>query len=142
ATGALAVLTAGWGGAAFGRALAIWRDGADTTFNRISLVVEAGVALAIGAPWAVWLVGSPGFPKNTTPAPAAISVKPSRWFQPIGSRRKSAENRMNTQSVITSCIVFNSAVEYTACPIRLAGTARQYSMNAIPHAATMAIKSG
>ena len=57
ATGALAVLTAGWGGAAFGRALAIWRDGADTTFNRISVVVEAGVALAIGAPWALWLVG-------------------------------------------------------------------------------------
>ncbi len=57
ATGALAVLAAGWGGAAFGRAVSIWRDGANTHFNRISVAVEAGVALAIGAPWALWLIG-------------------------------------------------------------------------------------
>lgn len=55
ATGALAALAAGWGGAAFGRIIAIWRDGADTGFNRISAVVEAAIALAIAAPWTLWL---------------------------------------------------------------------------------------
>lgn len=55
ATGALAALAAGWGGAAFGRIIAIWRDGADTGFNRISAVVEAAIALAIAAPWMLWL---------------------------------------------------------------------------------------
>jgi hypothetical protein len=56
ATGATAVLSAAWGGTAFGRALAIWRDGADTKFNRISLAVEALTAAAIGAPWIVWVL--------------------------------------------------------------------------------------
>jgi hypothetical protein len=58
ATGALAALAAGWGGAAFGRIMAMWRDaGANTGFNRLSAAVEAGAALAIGAPWAFWLLG-------------------------------------------------------------------------------------
>lgn len=58
ATGALAVLAAGWGGAAFGRIIAIWRDaGANTGFNRISAGVEALMALAIAAPWALWMLG-------------------------------------------------------------------------------------
>lgn len=57
ATGALAVLAVGWAGAAFGRIIAIWRDGADTSFNRMSAAVEVGVAFAIGAPWALWLLG-------------------------------------------------------------------------------------
>lgn len=56
ATGAVFALSAGWAGAAFGRALAIWRDaGANTAFNRLSIGVEAAMALAIGAPWALWL---------------------------------------------------------------------------------------
>jgi len=58
AAGALAVLAAGWGGAAFGRMLAMWRDaGCNTSFNRISAAVEALLALAIAAPWALWLLG-------------------------------------------------------------------------------------
>ncbi|HRP11720.1 MAG TPA: hypothetical protein PLK37_11840 [Terricaulis sp.] len=57
AIGALAALAAGWGGAAFGRAVSIWRDGANTSFNRISIAVEAGLSLAIGAPWVLWLLG-------------------------------------------------------------------------------------
>lgn len=56
ATGAAAVLCAGWAGAAFGRFVAILRDGADTRFNRISTAVELAVATAIGAPWLVWMV--------------------------------------------------------------------------------------
>lgn len=56
AIGAVAVLSAGWGGAAFGRLIAIWRDGADTKFNRLSVGVEFAMAAAIGAPWAVWLL--------------------------------------------------------------------------------------
>ncbi|HYD87214.1 MAG TPA: hypothetical protein VEA80_07055 [Vitreimonas sp.] len=56
AAGASAALAAGWAGSAFGRAVAIWRDGADTRFNRLSVVVEAGIALAIAAPWIAWLV--------------------------------------------------------------------------------------
>ena len=56
ATGASAVLSAAWGGTAFGRAIAIWRDGADTKFNRLSLGIELLAAAAIGAPWIVWVL--------------------------------------------------------------------------------------
>lgn len=56
AIGAVATLSAGWGGAAFGRLIAIWRDGADTKFNRLSVAVETAMAAAIGAPWAVWIL--------------------------------------------------------------------------------------
>ncbi len=56
ATGAAAVLSAGWGGAAFGRVLSIFLDGADTPFNRLSAGVEAALALAIAAPWIIWLL--------------------------------------------------------------------------------------
>jgi hypothetical protein len=56
ATGALAVLAAGWGGSSAGRLIAIWRDGADTAFNRISAGVEALLATLIGAPWMLWLI--------------------------------------------------------------------------------------
>jgi hypothetical protein len=54
ASGAAAVLCAGWAVTAFGRLIAMWRDGANTPFNRISVVVELAVAAALGAPWAVW----------------------------------------------------------------------------------------
>lgn len=57
AIGAVAVLSAGWGGAAFGRLIAIWRDAADTPFNRFSVVFEVLMATAIGAPWTVWILG-------------------------------------------------------------------------------------
>jgi hypothetical protein len=56
AIGAVAVLSAGWGGAAFGRSIAIWRDDADTQFNRFSVGFEVLMAAAIGAPWAVWIL--------------------------------------------------------------------------------------
>src|SRR3954447_2146278 len=45
-------------------------------------------------------------------------------------------------SVITSWRVFSSAAEYTADPKRLAGTARQYSTNAMPQLARMTPNSG
>jgi hypothetical protein len=57
AAGASAVVAAGWGGTAIGRVLSMWRDGARTRFNEISALVEAGVALAIGGPWLLWLMG-------------------------------------------------------------------------------------
>lgn len=57
ATGAAAALGAGWAGACIGRLLAIWRDGARTRFNYMSVGVEAAVALSISAPWAVWVLG-------------------------------------------------------------------------------------
>ena len=56
ATGATAVLSAAWGGTALGRAIAIWRDGADTKFNRLSLGAEVIAAAAIGAPWITWVL--------------------------------------------------------------------------------------
>ena len=56
ATGAAAAISAGWAGAAFGRAVSIWRDGADTKFNRLSIGVEIAMAFAIGMPWLVWLL--------------------------------------------------------------------------------------
>ena len=57
ATGASAAIAAGWGGAAFGRVISMWRDGANTKFNRLSVGVETAMALAIGMPWLVWLLG-------------------------------------------------------------------------------------
>jgi hypothetical protein len=54
ATGAAAALGAGWAGASGGRVLAMLLDGADTEFNRVSAAVEAGMALAIAAPWIGW----------------------------------------------------------------------------------------
>lgn len=54
AIGAAAVLGAAWGGACGGRLLAIWRDAADTRFNRIGAGVEALLSLAIAAPWIAW----------------------------------------------------------------------------------------
>jgi hypothetical protein len=56
ATGAAAVISAGWAGAAFGRVIAMWRDGADTNFNRMSAGVEITMAFAIGMPWLVWFL--------------------------------------------------------------------------------------
>ena len=56
ATGALAAISAGWAGAALGRVIAIWRDGADTNFNRMSAGVEITMAFAIGMPWLVWFL--------------------------------------------------------------------------------------
>lgn len=58
ATGAAAVLAFGWAGAAFGRVVSMWRDqGTATAFNRLSVGVETALALAIGAPWALWVFG-------------------------------------------------------------------------------------
>ncbi|WP_395645577.1 hypothetical protein [Terricaulis sp.] len=59
ATGAAAVLAAAWGGAAFGRALSYWRDDTRTPFNRLSMGVEAAMALAIGVPWLLWALSKP-----------------------------------------------------------------------------------
>jgi hypothetical protein len=56
ATGAAAAIAAGWAGAALGRVVAIWRDGADTSFNRMSAGVEIAMAFAIGMPWLVWFL--------------------------------------------------------------------------------------
>lgn len=56
ATGAAAVVAAGWAGAALGRVTSIWRDSTDTRFNRMSAGVEAAMAFAIGMPWVVWLL--------------------------------------------------------------------------------------
>ena len=56
ATGAGAAISAGWGGAAFGRAVSIWRDKADTKFNRLSIGIEIAMAFAIGMPWFVWFL--------------------------------------------------------------------------------------
>lgn len=54
ATGAAAAVAACWAGACAGRLVAMLRDKADTPFNRLSALVEAAAALAIGAPWALW----------------------------------------------------------------------------------------
>jgi hypothetical protein len=54
ATGASAAVSAAWGGAAFGRLISMWRDRTDTKFNRLSVCVEAAMALAIVLPWIVW----------------------------------------------------------------------------------------
>lgn len=57
ALGAAMALAAGWAGASFGRLIAIWRDNADTPFNRLSAAIEAAIALAIAAPWIAWNFG-------------------------------------------------------------------------------------
>ena len=57
ATGACAVIAAGWGGTAFGRALSMWRDHTYTHFNLLSALVQVVVAVIIAAPWFVWSVG-------------------------------------------------------------------------------------
>jgi hypothetical protein len=54
ATGAAAAIGAAWAGSSGGRLLAIVLDGADTRFNRLSIAVEAAMALAIAAPWIGW----------------------------------------------------------------------------------------
>jgi len=59
ATGAIAILSAAWAGAAGGRLISIWRDGARTRFNSISVGVELSLAFAIGLPWAIWLFSRP-----------------------------------------------------------------------------------
>jgi hypothetical protein len=56
ATGAAAALSAGWGGSALGRFIAIWRDGVRTRFNLYCAFAEIALALAIGAPWFVWVL--------------------------------------------------------------------------------------
>lgn len=60
ASGAAVVLSAAWAGAAGGRVLAMLRDGARTRFNLVAACVELGMALAIGAPWVVWVFARPG----------------------------------------------------------------------------------
>jgi hypothetical protein len=56
ASGASATVAFGWAGAAVGRAIAMWRDGANTSFNRVSAGVETAMAFAIGMPWLVWFL--------------------------------------------------------------------------------------
>jgi hypothetical protein len=58
AAGASAAVAAGWGGAAGGRVLAMLADGARTPFNVQSAIVEALMALVIGAPWFLWMIGA------------------------------------------------------------------------------------
>lgn len=57
AIGASAAIAAAWLGAGFGRALSMLRDNTATSFNRLSAFLEAALAIAIGAPWVLWLVG-------------------------------------------------------------------------------------
>ncbi len=54
ATGASAAIAAAWAGAAAGRALSMWRDGAATRVNLSSAALEAIVAIVVGAPWLLW----------------------------------------------------------------------------------------
>ncbi|MES1202310.1 MAG: DUF4345 family protein [Pseudomonadota bacterium] len=56
ATGAVLVLSAGWFGAAFGRAVSMWRDGTRTQFNVISCVIEATIGLFLASPWIAWFI--------------------------------------------------------------------------------------
>jgi len=61
AIGASGAVAAGWFGAAFGRALSLWRDkGTRTRFNLISIGVETLVGLLIAAPWVTWLFQGAG----------------------------------------------------------------------------------
>jgi hypothetical protein len=60
ALGASTALAAGWFGAAFGRALAMWRDRAMTPFNVKSALVEALACALIAAPWATWGLSAAG----------------------------------------------------------------------------------
>jgi hypothetical protein len=56
AVGATAAISAGWAGSALGRVLSMWRDHADTKFNRLSAGVETAMAFAIAMPWLVWFL--------------------------------------------------------------------------------------
>ncbi len=56
ATGAAAALSAAWAGSAAGRFFSIWRDGVRTQFNLFSAFAEIVLALAIGAPWIIWVL--------------------------------------------------------------------------------------
>src|SRR5216683_7405151 len=67
----------------------------------------------------------------------AIDKKPSARFHASGSLRYKTEKPANTTSVITSCMVLSCAGVYTALPQRLAGTASQYSKNAMPQLTTI-----
>jgi hypothetical protein len=59
AAGACLSAAGGWAGAAIGRTLSIWRDsGANTPFNRLSIGIETAMAVLIGGPWLVWLLGA------------------------------------------------------------------------------------
>ncbi|GAN00039.1 hypothetical protein U91I_03702 [alpha proteobacterium U9-1i] len=60
AAGAAAVLAAAWAGACGGRALSMWRDATRTRWNMLSACAEAGMALAIAAPWFLWSFKPPG----------------------------------------------------------------------------------
>ncbi|MDX2238467.1 MAG: DUF4345 family protein [Hyphomonadaceae bacterium] len=51
AGGAVGVLSAAWGGTAFGRLVAMALDKADTPFNRASTAFEILIAAALAAPW-------------------------------------------------------------------------------------------
>src|ERR1700755_1897762 len=75
-------------------------------------------------------------------APAAISATPRPSLPPSGSFRTSTEKPENTTRVTTSCMVLGCAAEYTALPQRLAGTASQYSKNAMPQLTMMTSGSG
>jgi hypothetical protein len=55
ATGAAAVLGAGWAGSCGGRLVSMLIDRTATRFNAISAAAEAALALAIAAPWLGWL---------------------------------------------------------------------------------------
>ncbi len=59
AAGAALALGAAWAGSCAGRCLSMWRDGTRTPFNIASAAVEAGLALIIAAPWAVWFFSGP-----------------------------------------------------------------------------------
>jgi hypothetical protein len=61
AAGAAGAIAVGWAGAAFGRAISIWRDpGANTGFNKVSIGVESAMAVLIGGPWLAWGLGVSG----------------------------------------------------------------------------------
>ena len=60
ATGAAAVASAAWFGAAAGRALSMWRDGTRTPFNEISCGIECSMGILVGAPWLLWFFSPPG----------------------------------------------------------------------------------
>ena len=59
------------------------------------------------------------------------------WFHLICMWKAITENAKKTTKVITSCNIFSCISEngppLPSKPIRLAGTCRQYSKNAIPH---------
>ena len=79
ATGACAVIASAWGGAAFGRALSIWRDGAATRFNLFSALFEAVLAIIIAAPWFVWSVARElAAEKHNGPRVDAYAARPGR----------------------------------------------------------------